>query len=688
MRIIRILGPRPHAATLLAALLTVAATASRPSSAGVTAPNRIARERTSLLLITLDTTRADHLGCYGDARAATPALDALAAEGVFAERAYAVAPLTLPSHASILTGRYPPSHGVRDNADFRLPDSETTLAEHLRARGYSTGAVVASIVLASPLGLSQGFEVYDEPRPGPPAAGRGSDLLYRPIVDRPASEVTSSALRLLAGRGRPFFLWVHYYDPHYEYAPPQPFAQRFSDRPYDGEIAYMDSEIGRLLDGLSKLHLADSTLVLATADHGEGLGDHGEETHGLFVYDAMVRVPVIVRLPGAIPRGGKLRGLISSVDLAPTVLDLLSLPPLPRAQGSSFAREARGGRPRAREPVYSESLYPERLYGWSPLAALREAGREFVDAPEAEIYDLAADPAELANLAPAKPKEVASWRERLEALRVKLGPSPNAAERASDEEEREKLASLGYASAGGSGRARRSGGDPKKLVGQHNAFLRARWLVSKGRNDEARGLIERVLEADPGNPAALELSGTLLFTQGKADAGLAQLEAAAKASPGVYEAQRNLANAYHVAGRLADAVRTYRAGLAIQPWSGIDHFALGNALSAMHDDAGAVREYRDAIRLEYATPSVLAALGIALAATGDREGAEKSLTAAVAADSGLGEAWCHLGLLAEAGGRKADARTRLERCLALPGADPGVREKASAALERLDSSRP
>src|SRR5206468_1918950 len=177
-----------------------------------------------------------------------------------------------------------------------------------------------------------------------------------------------------------------------------------------------------------------STLVLATADHGEGLGDHGEETHGLFVYDAMVRVPVIVRLPGAIPRGGKLRGLISSVDLAPTVLDLLSLPPLPRAQGSSFAREA---------------------------------------------------------------------------LRVKLGPSPNAAERASDEEEREKLASLGYASAGGSGRARRRGGDPKKLVGQHNAFLRARWLVSKGRNDEARGLIERVLEADPGNPAAPELSGTL-----------------------------------------------------------------------------------------------------------------------------------------------------------------------------------
>lgn len=658
-------------------------------------------KKPNVLLITLDTTRADHIGCYGDSRAETPSLDRLAAEGTLAERVYTVAPLTLPAHASIFTSRYPPSHGVRDNADFRLPESETTLAEHLRRCGWSTSAVVASIVLAGALGVSQGFETYDEPVAPPLAPGSGKRVLYSPIEDRTASEVTDAALRALSRARRPFFLWVHYYDPHYEYAPPAPWLVRFSGRPYDGEIAYMDAEVGRLLESLRKSGLLDTTLVAVVSDHGEGLGDHGEETHGLFLYDATVRVPLILRLPGAVPAGKRFAATVSSVDLVPTLLDLLSLPPLPAAQGKSFARALRGGAASERGPVYSESIYPERLYGWAPLFALRTDGREFIEAPDPEIYDLASDPGEIRNLAPARSDEVASWRRRLASVRGRLGGPNGSAESSIDAEQREKLESLGYLSGGAPGAARRTGADPKRLVASHNALLRARWLVSRGRLDESRSLLDEIVKADPGNPAALALSGTLLFTGGHGDQGLPQLEAAARGAPSVYENQRNLANAYHVAGRLADAARAYRVALAIQPQSGLDHFALGNVLSAMEDAKGAVREYREAIRLGYTPPAARAALGIALAAGGDLSAAESSLEKAVAADPAMAEAWYHLGLLAERMRRERVARERFERALAIEPGDAdslfdhgriclalGDTNAATRDLERLRQARP
>ncbi|MBZ5640068.1 MAG: sulfatase-like hydrolase/transferase, partial [Acidobacteriia bacterium] len=609
--------------------ISLVGTALVLASAGCGGSSRRAAEvRTNLLLVTLDTTRADRLGCYGYKRAETPRLDRLAAEGMLAEHAVAVAPLTLPSHVSILTGLYPPRHGVRDNADFRLPGVETTLAEHLKGQGYSTAAVVGSLVLSGSLGLDQGFDHYDEPGARRRPAVEGALAVYRPIVERPASEVTDAAIAALDRiGGGPFFLWVHYYDPHHPYTPPPPYASRFADRPYDGEIAYADAELGRLLDDLKRRGLLDRTLVVVTADHGESLGEHGEETHGLFLYDAAIRVPLILRMHGAIPEGRRFDGLVSAVDLVPTALDLMSLPPLAGTQGRSFAGAARGGSLADREPAYSEAIYAERVYGWAPTYALREVSSKFIEAPEPEIYELAGDPGETRNLAGSRGADVESWRRRLASVQQGFGRADASARETMDSDARAKLLSLGYLSGGASKVERTSRPDPKRLVAEHVRFLQAKSLVGAGRPKDALALVTQVLRADPENPAALALSGTLLFSGGRREPGLSQLEAAARSAPGVYENQWNLANALHLSGRLAEAARAYRAALALQPSAAEARYALGNALYGTGDAAGAVREYNEALRLGLASPAVHTALASALAASGDLGGAEAALRA-------------------------------------------------------------
>lgn len=659
-------GPAARRTRALVALAVMAAF-GLPWS-GCVGVSREATGRRNLLLITIDTLRADHLGCYGYARAGTPRLDRLAAEGALVRDAIAVAPLTFPSHASILTALYPPRHGVRDNADFRLPEVDTTLAEYLGTNGYSTEAVVGSVVLASGLGMAQGFDVYDEPSETLSAMEPGARTPFRPVLERTAAEVTDAALRALEGAREPSFLWVHYFDPHFEYRPPSPFREGFEGRPYDGEIAYTDSEIGRLIDRLEARGLLDRTLVAVTSDHGESLGEHGEETHGLLLYDAALRVPLILRLPGVIPAGRRLAGPVSGVDLAPTLLDLIGLPAMGAIHGRSFAAALRGGaETEPADPVYSESIYPEKAYGWAPTFALRGRARKFIDAPEPEVYDLSADPGETRNLAPAGAREVEDWRRRLDTLVAGMGAADGSAGRTMSDEEREKLASLGYVSGIAPAGARRMAADPKKLVARHNALQQATWLASRKRTPEARVALRRILESDPTDAAALAIDGGLAVASGDPAQGLARLEAAARAAPGAFEVQSALASALHGAGRLEEAGRSYRTALAILPSSGSCHHGLGNVLYATRDYRGAIAEYREAMRFGKDNALVRAALGLALAATGDTAGAEVSLLSAVELDPGLTGAWVTLGLLSEKARNAAQARERYERALA---ADP------------------
>lgn len=685
-------GPRPRWAAglrvgwLCALAGSVAAAGCGPGAPAET-PAGLAAPRPNLLLVTLDTTRADRLGCYGARDASTPNLDRIAREGVLAERAVAVAPITLPSHASILTSLFPPRHGVRDNSDFRLPEAVTTLAEHLKGHGYRTAAAVGSYMLSSVFGVAQGFDRYDEPRPFAADAGpRGVGVRFREILERPASEVTDAAFSALAGAGeRPFFLWTHYFDPHADYRPPPPYAERFQARPYDGEIAYTDAEVGRLLGALGKQGLLDSTLVVVTADHGESLGEHGELTHGLFVYQATLRVPLLMRWPGVLPAGRRLAAAVSVADIAPTVLELMGLPPLPDAQGQSFAAAARGGPEREQGPVYAESLLPERAYGWCRLVSIERSSLKLIEAPEPELYDLAADPNETRNLASARPADAADLSKRLREMLEAFGVEETSAPMPLDEEQRARLRSLGYLPSPRRTRTGASRPDPKRLVSIHNQLLEAQERIAAGELGRAAELVSRVLRADPGNPTALDLDGTLAFSAGRGREGLERLQAAARAAPGSHRTLRNLANGLHVAGRLEEAARAYREAIAIVPGDPEDHYGLANVLLAMKDHAGAIAEYREAIRLGLDVPPVRAALGSALAAAGDPEGAERELRAAVARDGKLAGAWNQLGLLAERAGRLDEAREHYRRALeADPDHVDALFNHAKAALRAGD----
>jgi arylsulfatase A-like enzyme/tetratricopeptide (TPR) repeat protein len=358
-----------------------------------------AKSSGGVLLITIDTLRADHLGCYGYRGGATATMDALAKEGVKFEHAFAPVPLTLPSHAALLTGTYPFYNGVRDQPGFRLPDDIPTLAEYFSRAGYATAAVLGSPVLARRFGLSRGFEDYDD-RFGASTEEQEAGLAD---IKRPAASVVRLALAWLDGQtpGKPFFLWLHFYDPHLPYRAPEPFRSRFADRPYDGEIAYTDAALATLFAGLRSRWLFDSTVIALTADHGEGLGDHGESTHGYFIYDSTLRVPLLVK-PGSngvpalraaggerkpdagLPRPDGVSGKpgaattqaadiqtsVSLADLAPTLLRLAGIQAPSSMQGTDFSGSVLSGEEPRPHPVYAETMYPLLHLGWNPLRAL------------------------------------------------------------------------------------------------------------------------------------------------------------------------------------------------------------------------------------------------------------------------------------------------------------------------------
>jgi arylsulfatase A-like enzyme len=365
----------------------------------------------SVVLVTVDTLRADYVGAYQAGKhTETPTLDALAAEGVRFANAVATAPLTLPSHTSIMTGLYPPHHGVRDDAVFHAAPELETVAERFQAAGYATGAVVGAALLDAKFGLAQGFDDYDGPAPGSGAAPGG-------LEERKAADVTDRALAFLAGADRPFFLWVHYYDPHADYAPPAPYRERFAKNLYAGEVAYVDAQLGRLIAALRERGQLERTIVCVTADHGEGLGEHGELEHGYFVFESTLHVPWIVRGPG-IPAGRVVDAVTSNAAVGPTLAHLAVVGVLAQADVES-AEPLWGDAAQPTEGwAYSESLAGQLELGRAPLYALRRGSDKFIDGPRADLYELASDPRESTNLLETKSvsSEPAERAARLVAL--------------------------------------------------------------------------------------------------------------------------------------------------------------------------------------------------------------------------------------------------------------------------------
>src|SRR5437899_2661376 len=426
---------RSHHAGIVAVTILVPAVGCRAG-----APRSSSPERPNVLLVTIDTLRADHVGCYGDRDASTPAIDELAARGARFETAVAHAPLTGPSHASILTSQIPPAHGFRNNSGFTLSPEVRTVAEDFRQAGYRTAAFVSAFPLDRRFGFDRGFETYDDHLP------KGNDRRRTPYVERAADATTDAVLRWLAtstsGQASPrWFLWVHYYDPHAPYEPPGELAEQFRRAPYDGEIAFVDRQFARLIHALDARNETARTLILVTADHGESLGEHGEGTHGIFLYDATIRVPWVMAGP-QVPAGRVSRTVARSIDVLPTLADYAGLPVRRDVDGRSL-RAAADGREMSDVASYAESLYPELELGWASLYAWRTAGSKFIRAPHPEVYDLENDASETKN-------RVAEERARADVLDGKveeaLRRAPPAAARSVDPDAAERLRALGYAS--------------------------------------------------------------------------------------------------------------------------------------------------------------------------------------------------------------------------------------------------
>jgi arylsulfatase A-like enzyme/Tfp pilus assembly protein PilF len=533
-------------------------------------------------LITLDTVRADAIGVYGRRDAGTPWMDRLAAAGVRFDDAHAHNVLTLPSHANLLAGRYPFEHGVRDNAGFRFPAATPTLATLLKERGYATGAFVSAFPLDSRFGLDRGFDVYED---------SFVDASPRPTFleqERPGTETVALAARWLDSQGvRPYFCWVHLYEPHAPYRPPEPFASLFRTAPYQGEVAASDEALGPLLEPLLARGREGRTLVVLTADHGEALGDHGEQTHGIFAYEATLRVPLVIYAPRLLPPRVETASA-RHVDVLPTVLDALALPVPERLPGRSLLHP---GPPPSGTTTYFEALSGQLNRGWAPVTGVIRDGMKFIALPIPELYDLEADPAETVNLAARRPLE--PFAAALAGLRSGERPIERRAESA---EARERLRSLGYL-GGGPGPARSAyteDDDPKRLIALDTALQ------------------------DVG----------ALYAAGDLPGALARCRELVRQRPSMALSHLYLAHLEREAGNLPEAIRALQAALALDP----DDTTVLSTLGAYLTQAGRAAEAADALGAAASRDDpdvdVLRARGLALARMGRRDEALASLARA------------------------------------------------------------
>jgi len=453
----------------------------------------------NLLIITIDTLRADHLGCYGYRMVKTPVIDRLVSEGVLFTQAFTPAPITLPSHTSIMTGLYPAQHGVRNNGNFYLSPQVLTLAEVMRGNGYKTGACVGAFVLDSIFGLDQGFDFYDDNfTPGK----KRTNVLFN---ERNAGQVTRIGLRWLERhRGDKFLLWLHYYDPHSPYFPPYPFTFEYRDHLYDGEIAYVDQCLGELFKGMEEMGLTGKTVIILTADHGEGLGDHNELTHGVFIYDITLHIPLIVKVPGLQEGGRSIAAQVSNMDVMPTVIDLFGFKPLKGLAGKSLIPLIRGKDVQIHPRLFCESLCPELNFGWSALEGIRTPEWKYIQAPVSELYDLGRDAGEMNNLLAQAPEDHAAWKIVLDQLKqeypsvVKVQPQATM-----DPETEQRLRSLGYVwtRPQTSAEEEKPKPDPKDKIHIMNYLDDGMGYLLIGLYDKAIEAFQKVVDLDQDNIA-------------------------------------------------------------------------------------------------------------------------------------------------------------------------------------------
>lgn len=608
----------------------------------------------NVLLVSIDTLRADRVGSYGYAAAQTPALDALAARGLRFAQATTVAPLTLPAHASLFTGTFPTYHGVRDNGQFYLADEHATLAETLKARGYRTGGFVGAFVLDRRWGIGQGFDTYfDDFDLSQYEMAAGIDA-----AQRPANEVVDRALEWLRQPASvPFFAFVHLYDPHAPYAAPEPYASRFPrtrDGAYDAEVAFTDAQVGRLLDGLRQAGTLDRTIVVVQGDHGESLGEHEEQQHGFFVYDAVTQVPLIVAGPG-IP-AGVVSDQVRIVDVMPTILEAVGVPAPDAVQGTGLI--ARDGRAPLELLAFSESWYPRYHYGWSELTAVRDGRYKFIAAPRGELYDTHADPGETNNLALQNPRLADALERALRDMAARTAGTASArGPQEVDPEVEERLRALGYVGASISPRhlEERPRGDPKDKIGLYNLLKQAGSDSVAGRLDEAIATVRRVLREDPEVIQAYTILGNLHLKAGRAEQAIQAYQQALALDDRNENAAFALALAYKQAGRVDAAEAGFERVLQMNPRSTKAEWHLADIWMRRGDAARAERALTRALTMNVDRAAFLLKLGESQIELRKLDDAERNLREALRINPDLPTANYDLGVLYEARGNAARA---------------------------------
>jgi arylsulfatase A-like enzyme/Flp pilus assembly protein TadD len=618
-------------------------------------------DRPNVLLITIDTVRADHLGCYGYKPIETPQLDALAAAGVRFANAYTPVPITLPAHSVMLTGTYPMRTGMHDFSGNRLNASQPTLATLLHAKGYATGAVVGSAVLDSRFGLGRGFDFYYDHFDFSRLDEKNIDAMMRP-----GGEVVDRALAWLNGeRQKPFLLWVHLYDAHHPYNPPAPYLQKYRSHPYDGGIAFVDGQVGRVVAYLKAKGIYDRTLIVVAGDHGEGLGEHGEKTHGFFVYDSTLHVPLIFKLPADSPKQKPVVDDAANLaDILPTILDLIGANKSADIQGRSLAASMMG-KPGTPTENYSETYLPRIHFNWSELRGIRFRQYHFIDAPNPELYDLSSDPRELKNLYSTQRAIANEMRKRLGTLIARLTPAAGektAESTGLDPALTERLKSLGYVAVSGGGDSVLSDrrlADPKDRIqvyelvsdalddSQHGRYVESIQKLHRAGSIEKDSLPIHYLLAlnyyrQNDSPAAidefqitLKLSpdytlanyylGLAYVQTGTWDSAIAAFRKTLELDGTNYSAAYNLGAAYLKQGRVTDAEAAFRQSVKINSRYAQAHEALGELLIYQNKLDEGIASLRAALEIEPNYPKARQALIKALQANGqDREAEEES----------------------------------------------------------------
>ncbi|KPJ69644.1 hypothetical protein AMJ44_03035 [candidate division WOR-1 bacterium DG_54_3] len=594
----------------------------------------------NLLIITIDTLRADHLGIYGYDKIKTPHIDNLGEKGVLFSHAYCHVPLTLPSHCSLFTGTLPLFHGVRDNG-YRLPSFNLTLAEIFKKKGYQTAAFVGAFPLDSRFGLDKGFEVYDDLY--------GSKNVVRDLsfIERRAEDVNKKVFAWLDdNHDKKFFIWIHYFDPHAPYEPPLLYKDEYNGREYDGEIAYTDTVIGELLAKFDQLKLLEKTLIILTSDHGEGLGDHNETTHGIFVYDSTLRVPLIFYIPKFLPQGQIIPDQVGLIDVVPTILDLMGFPQNSNLQGKSLKPKILKGKPLANKYCYIESVAAMMDRNWAPLQGIRTKDWKYIDAPIAELYDLNKDPEEINNVIEDNQKIARRLRKKLQDI-ISHNSSPLSSrvlKTERDKETIEKLRALGYIT-GRTVKSETERPDPKTMIEVDNLFNEAIIASETGKLEIARQLYQKTLQKQPNFIIGYEYASYNYYKMGSLKEAISLLEKAVQLNLTNHSLLARLGLYYQEAERLEesiaileDVVQKENDYAEAYNYLGVSYFKSGQLMKA-------IDSFKKAVSLDNNYAMAMNNLGNCYLAQKEYNLAEQAYQKAISVDDRLASAYNGLGVV-------------------------------------------